>query len=118
RSDLRRSGRRVKQTDMNRFASVGLLAALFLAGGCGMVAPRMNSNFQNYALDYDTPVDAALQSRLEELDATLRARYGMSADQTEVGLLDLRGLRLAMLRPDREEYAASVAKIGILLAWF
>jgi beta-lactamase class A len=115
---LRRGGGRVKQTGMNRFASVGLLAALFLAGGCGMVAPRMNSNFQNYALDYDTPVDAALQSRLEELDATLRARYGMSADQTEVGLLDLRGLRLAMLRPDREEYAASVAKIGILLAWF
>jgi beta-lactamase class A len=83
-----------------------------------MVAPTMNSKFQNYALDYDTPTDPALQTQLEGIDAALRARYGMSADQTEIGLLDLRGLRLAMLRPDREEYAASVAKIGILLAWF
>jgi len=33
-------------------------------------------------------------------------------------LLDLRGLRLAMVRPDTELYAASVAKIGILLAYF
>jgi len=32
--------------------------------------------------------------------------------------LDLQTLRLAMVHPDREEYAASVAKIGILLAWF
>jgi len=34
------------------------------------------------------------------------------------GLLDLKTLRLAMIHPDREEYAASVPKIGILLAYF
>jgi beta-galactosidase len=80
--------------------------------------PTMNSRFQNYVLDYDTPVDPALQTQLEGIDAALRSNYGMTADQTAVGLLDLRALRLAMLRPDHEEYAASVAKIGILLAWF
>lgn len=78
----------------------------------------MKGNFQNYTLDYDTPMDPALQQHLEEIDTTLRARYGMTADQTAVGVLDLRTLRLAMLRPDHEDYAASVPKIGILLAWF
>jgi hypothetical protein len=35
-----------------------------------------------------------------------------------VGVLDLETLRLAMIHPDRGEYAASVPKIGILLAYF
>jgi|GEM_PF-270760 len=81
-------------------------------------AAAMNSPIQNYVLDYQTPVDAALQSQLEGIDASLRATYGMTAGQTAVGLLDLRRLRLALFRPDHEEYAASVAKLGILLAWF
>lgn len=72
----------------------------------------------NYTLDYDTPVDPALQARLEKLDAELRAKYGMTGEQTAVGVLDLKHLRLAMVNPDRIEYAASVAKIGILLAYF
>ncbi len=42
----------------------------------------------------------------------------MTTEQTDVGLLDLQTLRVAMVRPDHEEYAASVAKIGILLAYF
>jgi beta-lactamase class A len=42
----------------------------------------------------------------------------MTPEQTAVGVLDLRRHRLAMLYPDRIEYAASVAKVGILLAWF
>lgn len=71
-----------------------------------------------YVLDYDTPRDAALQARVEALDASLRARFGMTEEQTAVGLLDLRRLRLALVRPDRIDYAASVPKIGILLAWF
>ena len=75
-------------------------------------------SFKNYTLDYETPVTPALQSRLEALDAELRARYGMTSEQTAVGLLDLQGLRLAMVHPDRMEYAASVAKVGILLAYF
>ncbi len=78
----------------------------------------MNSKFQNYTLDYNTPVNPALQTQLENIDSTLRAKYGMTTDQTAVGLLDLRSLRLAMIHPDREEYGASVPKIGILLAYF
>ncbi len=42
----------------------------------------------------------------------------MAPDQTAVGLLDLQTARLAMIRPDFEEYGASVPKIGILLAYF
>jgi beta-lactamase class A len=42
----------------------------------------------------------------------------MTTDQAAVGLLDLNTLRLAMIHPDPQEYAASVPKIGILLAYF
>jgi beta-lactamase class A len=104
---------------LNRFANISLLAVIvFLAGGCATVAPTMNSKFQNYTLDYNTPVDPTLQTQLENIDSTLRAKYGMTTKQTAVGLLDLRTCRLAMIRPDREEYGASVPKIGILLAYF
>src|SRR5437870_30464 len=74
--------------------------------------------FAEYTLSFDTPTDPVLQSRLEAIDSDLRARYDMTTNQTAIGLLDLRRLRLAMLHPDRGEYAASVAKIGILLAYF
>ena len=69
-------------------------------------------------LDYNTPVDPDLQTRLESIDARLRGRYGMTREQTAVGVLDLNHPRLAMTNPDRIEYAASVAKVGILLAYF
>jgi len=69
-------------------------------------------------LNYDTPVDAGLQRGLEGLDARLREKFGMTEAQTAVGVMDLNTGRLALVRPDREEYAASVAKIGILLAYF
>lgn len=95
-----------------------LSAAIFLASGCTTIKPAMNSHFQNYTLDYSTPVDPALQSQLEKIDVQLRAKYGMTTEQTAVGLLDLKTLRLAMIRSDHEEYAASIAKIGILLAYF
>jgi len=78
----------------------------------------MNSKFQNYLLDYNSPVDLALQAQLENIDATVRAKYGMAPEQTDVGVLDLRTLRLAMVHPDHEMYGASVPKIGILLAYF
>jgi len=42
----------------------------------------------------------------------------MTTEQTAVGVLDLRRPRVAMIHADRIEYAASVAKIGILLAYF
>ena len=69
-------------------------------------------------MNYNTPTDRQLQRRIERLDARLRQKYGMTTEQTAVGVLDLNRLRLAMIHPDRIEYAASVAKIGILLAYF
>lgn len=74
--------------------------------------------WRDYKLDYETPTDSALQTKLESIDAALRGEYGMTTEQTAVGVLDLNGPRLAMIRPDRGEYAASVPKIGILLAYF
>ena len=74
--------------------------------------------FENYTLDYHTSLDSTLQHRLEEIDVRLRHKYGMTTEQTAVGVLDLKQLRLAMIHPDRIEYAASIAKIGILLAYF
>lgn len=76
------------------------------------------TSFAHYTLDYTTPTDPALQAKLEALDAALRAKYGMTTNQTAAGILDLKQLRLAMVHPDRGEYAASVAKVGILLAYF
>ncbi len=81
-------------------------------------APRPNPALQSYVLDYDTPVDPALQASLQSIDAELRAHYDMTEEQTAIGVLDLDHLRVAMLRPDSIQYAASVAKIGILLAYF
>jgi len=78
----------------------------------------MNSELPYYTLDYSTPITPSLQTSLETIDTTLRANYGMTTEETAVGLLDLRTLHLAMIHPDREEYAASVAKVGILLAYF
>jgi beta-lactamase class A len=100
--------------------ALAALLALFVVGaaGCGSLEPRMNPGLENYTLDYDTRIDAALQEKLEAIDSQLRARYGMTPEQTAVGVLDLQMLRLAALRPDRIEYAASVPKVGILLACF
>lgn len=69
-------------------------------------------------LDYDTPVDPVLQGRIMAIDTAIRAKYAIPAEQTDVGVLDLKRGRLAMIHPDSEEYAASIAKVGILLAWF
>lgn len=107
-----------KPTGMKLFAALLVVAVPFLGRDILPAAPAMNPDFQDYTLDYHTPVDPMLQAQLESLDATLRAKYDMTTDQTCVGLLDLRTLRLAMIHPDREEYAASVAKIGILYAYF
>jgi beta-lactamase class A len=85
---------------------------------CSTLKTPMKPDFTNYALDYDSPLDTALQSKVEAIDAQLRARLGMTTEQTSVGVLDLNTLRLALVRPDRIDYAASVPKIGILLVYF
>ena len=92
-----------------------LLPALF---ACTSSAPPAKPAFESYVLDYDTPIDAALQAKLVAIDETLRAKYGLAAEQADVGILDLQRPRVAMIHPDQIEYAASVAKIGILLAYF
>ncbi len=94
-----------------------LIAALCLTASAQNVAGTPPT-FMNYKLDFDTHVDPTLQAAIEAIDQKLRAKYSMTPDQTSVGVLDLRHLRLAMTHPDRIEYAASVAKIGILLAYF
>lgn len=65
-----------------------------------------------------SPGSPVLQARLEAIDGAIRAQYGLTTDQAAVGLLDLRQQHLALIHPDRQEYAASVPKIGILLAYF
>lgn len=81
-------------------------------------AYQTRPSLRDYTLGYDARIDPSLQSKLDAIDNELRAKYGMTPEQTAVGILDLKGLRLAVLHPDREEYAASVAKLGILLAYF
>jgi beta-lactamase class A len=82
------------------------------------VAASSVAGFKDYRLNFDSPTDPALQSTVEALDARLRERFGMTEAQTSVGVLDLKTLHLALVRADRVEYAASLPKIGILLAWF
>src|SRR5437763_17090473 len=95
-----------------------LLLPLGAAPAADQTAMPPTNSFANYKLSYVSATDPGLQLKLEAIDSDLRSQYGMTTNQTAVGILDLKRLRLAMLHPDREEYAASVAKIGILLAWF
>src|ERR1039457_3136004 len=95
-----------------------MLAVVLCVAGSVSASGQTNNSFVNYTLDYDALINPSLQVRLEKIDADLRGKYGMTTEQTAVGLLDLNTLRLAMIHPDREEYAASIPKIGILLAYF
>jgi beta-lactamase class A len=94
-----------------------MTTAFCLSGG-EAAGERETPAFASYSLDYNSPTNPALQGELEAIDAKLRGQYGMSTEQVAVGVLDLKGLRLAMVHPDRIDYAASVAKVGILLAYF
>src|ERR1035441_9978012 len=94
-----------------------LMAIAFCLSGSEAAGGPATAAFGNYVLDHNTPTNAALQGQLEAIDAKLRGQYGMTTEQTAVGVLDLKRLRLAMVHPDRMEYAASVAKVGILLAY-
>jgi beta-lactamase class A len=95
-----------------------LLAGLLGPAMTMRAVPPATQPYRDYVLSYDTSVDPHLQAQLTEIDARLRDKLGIKEDETNVGLLDLEHLRLAMIHPDHTEYAASVAKIGILLAYF
>lgn len=86
--------------------------------GCHFAGHSSMHSLENYTLQYDTPTDSALQAQLEKINRDLRDKYGLTDQQASAGLLDLEHLRLAMAHPDRMDYAASVPKIGILLAYF
>jgi beta-lactamase class A len=101
-----------ESTAREQMNCIRIVAFSLLLTGCA------TSAMKHYTLDYDTPVDPALQARLTAIDSELRAKYGMTEEQTDVGVLDLKRMRLAMIHPDKIEYAASVAKVGILLAYF
>ncbi len=100
------------------FITMIVSAALLCLAGCSSVRRNATPDFQSYTLNYASPTDAMLQAKVEGIDTALRARFGMAAEQTSAGVLDLASLKLAMVRPDRGDYAASVPKIGILLAYF
>lgn len=105
----------------NSSRPVGLcMLSLGLFGLVGCAHPRatMPPDFHHYTLDDQSPADPSLQARLEALNNELCTRHGLDGGQAAVGLLDLRRPRLAVIHPDRIEYAASVPKIGILLAYF
>src|SRR5215203_5353968 len=104
---------------IRRMLLAGFAVLVILQGpGCSTPPPRPKPTLSAYVLDFQTAIDPRLQSKLEGIDTSLRAKHGLTSEQAAVGLLDLQRLRLALLHPDREQYAASVAKIGILLAWF
>ena len=104
---------------MNQIVTALMLLTLVLGvTGCTTIVTSTKRDLENYALVYGTPTDPELQARLETIEADLRAKFDMTTEQAAVGLLDLKTLRLAMIHPDRIEYAASIPKIGILLAWF
>jgi beta-lactamase class A len=93
-------------------------AAMSVGSFAGGREPDRGFSLADYVLDFSAPTDGDLQARLETIDADLRRKHGLESEQAAVGVLDLRTLRLAMIHPDRIEYAASVPKIGILLAYF
>jgi beta-lactamase class A len=95
-----------------------LMAIAFCLSGSESAGGQGTPAFASYTLDCDAPTNAELQGRLEAIDAKLRGQYGMTTEQAAVGVVDLKSLRLAMVHPDRIDYAASVAKVGILLAYF
>jgi beta-lactamase class A len=97
-----------------------MMATPLLSLALMMSAATQPSSFAGFTLDFDTPTDAALQCQLQRVDGLVREKFGMIGEHTAVGLLDLGGKlpRLALINPDRETYAASVPKIGILLAYF
>jgi beta-lactamase class A len=90
-------------------------AFLLLTTACSSLKTQTQPH---HTLTHDTPLDPQLQIQLERIDFTIRNAHNIPPTAAAVGLFDLKTGRFAAIHPDREEYAASVAKIGILLAYF
>ncbi|MFM1748554.1 MAG: hypothetical protein RLZZ188_2220 [Verrucomicrobiota bacterium] len=95
-----------------------LVAAGFALSAASAAAPSLPPASAALVIDAATRPEPGLQAVLEGIDGGLRARLEIPPESVAVGLLDLRTARLAWRRPDAIEYAASVPKVGILLAWF
>jgi len=100
-----------------RLCGVALILCVCVLACHSPSSLRMDA-FAKYNLDFDTSVDPQLQSAIESIDTRAREQFGMGPEHAALGVLDLRRLCLAMIHPDRGEYAASVPKIAILLAYF
>jgi beta-lactamase class A len=102
------------------FVRALVVVAVFLAMALPAFAGDPTTQpYAKYVLDFISRTDPALQSSVEKIDTELRDKFGMTREQTAVGVLDLTGNEhLALLNPDRMDYGASVPKIGILLAYF
>lgn len=96
---------------------VPLTVALALSPAAFAADPSTQP-YAKHILDFISRTDPALQTEVETIDQSLREKFGMTREQTSVGVLDLRRERLALINPDRIDYGASVPKIGILLAYF
>ena len=68
--------------------------------------------------DGEAAIDPELQRQFESIDTLLRTRHGLRPEQAAAGVLDFKRSRSAMVRGGELYYAASVPKIGILLAYF
>ena len=98
-------------SDMLFSTALPVLATCVVAAGIALAAPAPTTQpLENFTLDYDTPTDPALQAKLHAIDRDLRGKYEMTTANAAVGLLDLNRLRLAMIHPDRIEYAASLGR--------
>src|SRR5437660_1732984 len=88
---------------LGRFWMLGaiLLPMIVSFFGSSLTGADSHQVLDTYTLDFATPCDPVLQRKLGVLDARLRERYGMTTNETAVGVLDLKGLRLALLDPDR-----------------
>lgn len=95
-----------------------LAAALAALGVVGAgVAGEPERPWLKFEITAASQPDPEWQRSVEAIDAALRAKWKLPAEARAVGVLDLRTSRLAWLRPDATTYAASIPKIGILLAW-
>lgn len=97
--------------------SCATVALLCLSACCSFRGAAVRE-LDTCEINFNSRVDVRLQESLERVDQELRDRFGMRAEDTAAGVLDLRTCRLAMVRADQIDYAASVPKIAILLAYF
>ena len=77
---------------MNRLPVIIVVLSLIFFVTASIWSPS-NQALDSYTLGYCAPVDPALQAELGKIDAGLRVKYGLTAAQTAVGLLDLNRLR-------------------------